>query len=90
MTDRDQSSKLSYMSKKVQLESLVVNFLELIIVPPKQRSAIPLRLKEAELLALLCKAYPEVVTRSMIMNQLWSTTYVTDLSINQSINQSIN
>ena len=40
MTDRDQSSELSYMSKKVQLESLVINFQELSIVPPKQGSKI--------------------------------------------------
>ena len=86
MTDRDQSSKLSYMSKKVRLESLVINFKELIIVSPKQGSPMPLRLKEAELLALLCESYPEVVTRSMIISQLWSTTYATDVSINQLIN----
>ncbi|WP_114783478.1 transcriptional regulator [Vibrio tetraodonis] len=86
MTDRDQSSRLSYMSKKVQLETLAINFQELIITNSKQGSDIPLRLKEAELLALLCEAYPEVVTRSMIISQLWSTTYANDISVNQLIN----
>ncbi|NOH71973.1 winged helix-turn-helix domain-containing protein [Vibrio pectenicida] len=86
MIDTDPDSKLIYMHRKVQLDPLVINFQELTITNPQLGTNIPLRLKEAELLALLCWSYPKVLTRTMIIEELWSTTYATDLSINQLIN----
>lgn len=86
MSDIEQFSKLRYMNTKIQLESLVVNFQELTITTPNQDNSTALRLKEAELLALLCYSYPEVLNRSMIIEELWSASYATDLSVNQLIN----
>lgn len=54
MIDTDPDSKLIYMRRKVQLDPLVINFQELTITNPQLGTNIPLRLKEAELLALLC------------------------------------
>ncbi|WP_158262699.1 transcriptional regulator [Photobacterium sanctipauli] len=45
-----------------------------------------LRVKEAELLKLLCQNYPHVTLRQDLAQTIWAGTYVSDFTINQTVN----
>ncbi|WEM43467.1 winged helix-turn-helix domain-containing protein [Photobacterium sp. DA100] len=70
----------------ISLQSLVISINDLTIKQANTGAQNKLRVKEMELLKILCQNYPEVTLRKELADTIWAGTYASDFTINQTVN----
>ena len=73
-------------SPYISLQTLEVSVNELTIRHSLTGAQSKLRIKEMELLKILCQNYPEVTLRKELADTIWAGTYASDFTINQTVN----
>lgn len=73
-------------SPYISLQTLEVSVNELTIRHTQTGAQNKLRIKEMELLKILCQNYPEVTLRKELADTIWAGTYASDFTINQTVN----
>ncbi|MBC7006677.1 winged helix-turn-helix domain-containing protein [Photobacterium sp. BZF1] len=73
-------------SPYISLQTLEVSVNELTIRQTQTGALNKLRIKEMELLKILCQNYPEVTLRKELADTIWAGTYASDFTINQTVN----
>ncbi|WP_052260752.1 winged helix-turn-helix domain-containing protein [Photobacterium gaetbulicola] len=70
----------------ISLQLLVISINDLTIKQANTGAQNKLRVKEMELLKVLCQNYPEVTLRKELADTIWAGTYASDFTINQTVN----
>ncbi|MGF1684331.1 winged helix-turn-helix domain-containing protein [Photobacterium minamisatsumaniensis] len=70
----------------ITLQTLRFSGSDLAVINTINGAKSQLRVKEAELLKLLCQKYPHVALRKDLAENIWAGTYVSDFTINQTVN----
>ncbi|MGR5061431.1 winged helix-turn-helix domain-containing protein [Photobacterium sp. DNB22_13_2] len=73
-------------SPYISLQTLEVSVNELTIKHSQTGALNKLRIKEMDLLKILCQNYPEVTLRKELAETIWAGTYASDFTINQTVN----
>lgn len=73
-------------SPYISLQTLEVSVNELTIKHTQTGALNKLRIKEMDLLKILCQNYPEVTLRKELADTIWAGTYASDFTINQTVN----